>query len=134
MAKEDVYQHNFRLNLNNPYHLKIHKQLMNVNKDVYKSKNDYMIRVLYDAIFGDAEEISENRLKEMEDRITKRVTQELLKTVLSMGSIRPVTTPISTTPMGAPIESKEETTERINEKVASAALGYFDDWSDTDDE
>ena len=36
--------------------------------------------------------------------------------------------------MGAPIESKEETTDKINEKVASAALGYFDDWSETDDE
>ena len=54
--------------------------------------------------------------------------------MLSMGSIRPVATPISTTPMGVPIESKEETTDKINEKVASAALGYFDDWSETDDE
>ena len=60
---------------------------------------------------------AEERVIEMEDRITKRVTQELLKTVLSMGSIRPVATPISTTPMGVPMESKEETTDKINEKV-----------------
>ena len=59
MGKEDVFQHNFRLNLNNPMDLRIHQQLLNINLDAYKSKNNYMVRKLYQGIFGEGDGLEE---------------------------------------------------------------------------
>ena len=129
---EEVCQHNFRLNLNNPQHLRIHKQLKRINKDIYKSKNDYMIRKLYEGMFGDVEETSEERFREMEERITRNVTQKLLSVILASGAIRPADVLAGERYRSETQEQKEM--EEMNEEVASVALGYFDDWSDTDDE
>ena len=133
MAKEEVYQHNFRLNLNNPQHLQIHRRLLHVNKDIYKSKNDYMIRKLYEGMFGE-EGMKEKTSKELENRIVKNVLQELLKVILPMVNMQPTTMFGGITSMDVNVKNKEETTDKINEQVASAALGYFDDWSELDDE
>ena len=129
-----MYQHNFRLKLTNPQHLKIHKQLMRINKDIYKSKNDYMIRKLYEGMFGDAEETSEERFREMEERITKNVMQQLLSAIFANGTIRLTDISASAVKKSEAVKKKELETEEINGEVASVALGYFDDWSDTDDE
>lgn len=134
MAKEEVYQHNFRLNLTNPQHLKIHKQLMKINKDIYKSKNEYLVRKLYEGMFGDMEEVTEERLCEMEARITKNVMQQLLSFILTNGTIKSADTSADVMNKSEATKKKEPEMEDINEEVASVALGYFDDWSDTDDE
>ena len=135
MGKEDVFQHNFRLNLNNPMDLRIHQQLLNINLDAYKSKNNYMVRKLYQGIFGEddgLEEIttetgkadtliSREELKDMEKRITEKIMNKVMKTLFDMVCDRGVKLP---EPSG---DDTEEAEELIDESIADAALGYFDE-------
>ena len=41
--KYDLIQDTVRLNLNYPEHLKVHKILQNLNRDVHKSKNAFIV-------------------------------------------------------------------------------------------
>lgn len=135
MGKEDVFQHNFRLNLNNPMDLRIHQQLLNINLDAYKSKNNYMVRKLYQGIFGEGDGleeiktetgkadtlISREELEDMEKRITEKIMNKVMKTLFDMVCDRGVKLP---EPSG---DDTEEAEELIDESIADAALGYFDE-------
>ena len=135
MGKEDVFQHNFRLNLNNPMDLRIHQQLLNINLDAYKSKNNYMVKMLYQGICGEGdglEEIKEEprktdmlisreELEDMEKRITEKIMNKVMKTLFDMVCDRGVKLP---EPSG---DDTEEDEELIDESIADAALGYFDE-------
>lgn len=135
MGKEDVFQHNFRLNLNNPMDLRIHQQLLNINLDAYKSKNNYMVRKLYQGIFGEGDGleeiktepgkadtlISREELEDMEKRITEKIMNKVMKTLFDMVCDRAVKLP---KPSG---DNTEEDEELIDESIADAALGYFDE-------
>lgn len=44
--KYDVVQYCLRLNLNNPKHLEVHNILQNLNKDMHKSKNAFMVAAI----------------------------------------------------------------------------------------
>ena len=135
MGKEDVFQHNFRLNLNNPMDLRIHQQLLNINLDAYKSKNNYMVRKLYQGIFGEGDGleeiktepgkadtlISREELEDMEKRITEKIMNKVMKTLFDMVCDRGVKLP---EPSG---DATEEAEELIDESIADAALGYFDE-------
>ena len=135
MGKEDVFQHNFRLNLNNPMDLRIHKQLLNINLDVYKSKNNYMVRKLYQGIFGGGdgleeirveagkapEMISRGELEDMEKRITENVMNKVMKVLFDMVCDRAVKLPEPSS------DETGEDEEQIDESIADAALGYFDE-------
>ena len=135
MGKEDVFQHNFRLNLNNPMDLRIHQQLLNINLDAYKSKNNYMVRKLYQGIFGEGDGleeiktetgkadmlISREELEDMEKRITEKIMNKVMKTLFDMVCDRGVKLPV---PSG---DDTEEDEELIDESIADAALGYFDE-------
>ena len=135
MGKEDVFQHNFRLNLNNPMDLRIHQQLLNINLDAYKSKNNYMVRKLYQGIFGEGDGleeiktetgkadtlISREELEDMEKRITEKIMNKVMKTLFDMVCDRGVKLP---EPSG---DDTEEAVELIDESIADAALGYFDE-------
>lgn len=123
MKKEDMYQHPLRLNLNNPYHLRIHQQLLNVNKSIYKSKNEFIVQKLYDGIFGDEMEITKDALKEMEERITLRVTQNILTSILGMQGMNMDAKKI----VADTKETTDGSIETVSENVLDAALGYFDD-------
>ena len=135
MGKEDVFQHNFRLNLNNPMDLRIHQQLLNINLDAYKSKNNYMVQKLYQGIFGEGDGleeiktepgkadtlISREELEDMEKRITEKIMNKVMKTLFDMVCDRGVKLP---EPSG---DDTEEAEELIDESIADAALGYFDE-------
>ena len=135
MGKEDVCQHNFRLNLNNPMDLRIHQQLLNINLDAYKSKNNYMVRKLYQGIFGEGDGLAEiktepgkadtlisrEELEDMEKRITEKIMNKVMKTLFDMVCDRGVKLP---EPSG---DDTEEDEELIDESIADAALGYFDE-------
>lgn len=135
MGKEDVFQHNFRLNLNNPMDLRIHQQLLNINLDAYKSKNNYMVKMLYQGIFGEGDGLEEKKmetgkadilisreeLEDMEKRITEKVMNKVMKTLFDMVCDRGVKLP---EPSG---DDTEEDEELIDESIADAALGYFDE-------
>lgn len=40
---EDAEQHSFRLNLTNPNHLEVHNTLKNLNKEIHRSKNNFIV-------------------------------------------------------------------------------------------
>ena len=135
MGKEDVFQHNFRLNLNNPMDLRIHQQLLNINLDAYKSKNNYMVRKLYQGIFGEGDGleeiktepgkadtlISREELEDMEKRITEKIMNKVMKTLFDIVCDRGVKLPEPSS------DDTEEAEELIDESIADAALGYFDE-------
>lgn len=126
MAIEDVYQHHFRLNLNNPYHLRLHRELLRVNKDVYRSKNEYVVQKLYEGVFGNDDSLGEEIVpdyyitKQLEDKITLRVMERILEKLVGK-----IGTEIN-------VEDKSSGEEAIEDELANAALGYFDDWGDED--
>lgn len=135
MGKEDVFQHNFRLNLDHPMDLRIHQQLLNINMDVYKSKNNYMVRKLYQGIFGEGDgleeikkeagkadtSINKEELEDMEKRITEKVMNKVMKTLFDMVCDRGVKS------LEPSCGDTEEDAELIDESIADAALGYFDE-------
>ena len=85
--KQNIYQHNLRLNLNRQDDLELHRALMNFDKDKYRSKNDFLKRKLCESIFGngDSQEQESNVLntseyvtkEELEQRIAKVVADVL---------------------------------------------------------
>ena len=85
--KQNIYQHNLRLNLNRRDDLELHRALMNFEQDKYKSKNDFLKRKLCESIFGngasqeektDVLDASEYVTKEeLEQRIAKVITDVL---------------------------------------------------------
>ena len=115
--------------------LRIHQQLLNINLDAYKSKNNYMVRKLYQGIFGEGDGleeiktepgkadtlISREELEDMEKRITEKIMNKVMKTLYDMVCDRGVKLP---EPSG---DDTEEDEELIDESIADAALGYFDE-------
>lgn len=50
MGKLRQVQYSFRLNLDNPKHLEIHHEIMNADKDIYKSMSGFIVECLSKAV------------------------------------------------------------------------------------
>ncbi len=133
MAKDDIVQYNIRLNLNNPYDLKLHQAIMNANMDIYKSKNNYLRKVAYRGVFGTADGgedetdivdfsqfVSKKELEETERRVKDAVIREMFGWMFATGPGNK--TSVAMIPMPEP-EQEEEA--EVDEAVAEAAVGYF---------
>ena len=130
MAKDEIAQHNIRLNLENPIERKLHQKLIDVDLNVYKSKNRYIVQKLIRGIFGEIDELSEyeekyldqskDELQLLEERIVQRVLSEVLKTVLNM--ISQVETAGT-----FPTDIKESTELVLDEDIVNAAMEYFEE-------
>ena len=134
MAKEDIVQYNFRLNLNNPYDLKLHQALMNANMDIYKSKNNYLRKVVYRGIFGNMDGIEDEteivdfnqfvlkkELEEVERRIRDSILREMFGWVFSSVPMnKPTFNVVSSEEPGNSSEMDE-----VDNAVTEAAIGYF---------
>ncbi len=46
MARKESIHYGFRLNINNPKQLKIHKVLRDLDPDLYRTKSDYIVEAL----------------------------------------------------------------------------------------
>lgn len=93
MARKDVEQYNLRLNLNNPNHLKIFRTFQDLNTDIHKSRNNFIIEALLRYINGSNDEdltnsgakkkqeecgfVTHKELMELESRITAKVMKEV---------------------------------------------------------
>ena len=131
MANEDIVQHSFRLNLNNPRDLKLHQAIMSASMEIYKSKNNYIRKAAYRGIFGESESLesedeivdlsqlaTKKELENAEKRIKDSIMQEMFGMMFSsMAGRAPM---ISAMPS---VEEQEE--EAIDDAVADVALGYF---------
>ncbi len=131
MAKDDIVQHNIRLNLNNPYDLKLHQAIMNANMDIYKSKNNYLRKVVYRGIFGDADGIedeteivdfnqfvSKKELEEVERRVRDSILREMFGWVFS-------SVPMNRPSFAVDAPTEPEEGSEVDDAVAEAAIGYF---------
>lgn len=130
MAKDDIVQYNLRLNLNNPYDLKLHQAIMNANLKIYKSKNNYLRKAMYRGIFGETEEndtkndiidfrqfVSKKELLQVETRVKETVIEEVVKLLFS--------TVANKTVVPAVQQSETSKEEDIDSAVTDIALGYF---------
>ena len=93
MARKDVEQFNLRLNLNNPNHLKIYRTFQDLNTDIHKSRNNFIIEALLRYINGISAEdltftgakkkqeadryVTQSEIAELETRITAKVMKEV---------------------------------------------------------
>lgn len=79
--KYDVVQYCLRLNLNNPKHLEVHNILQNLNKDMHKSQNAFMVAAIIrnSANYSDEELLTEAAAekKNREKFITKGEFEKL---------------------------------------------------------
>ena len=90
MAKTDYVQFNFRLNLNNPHHLKIYRTLTDLNTDIHKSRTNFIVEALSEYIGGISDDnltkdgarnkttyARREDLEQMEERVTAKVMKEV---------------------------------------------------------
>ncbi len=136
MQKSNIYQHNLRLNLDDERHLKVHRYLMNINEDVYKSKNAYIIRAILEgaekanSVTEDGEYVekgllTDEQIKELEERITKNLKKEVLNEVLKVLLNMIVSQPSNVLQQVGQIQSVKE--EEPDDALVDAALSYFEE-------
>ena len=89
--KEEVVQYNVRLNLSNPKHLEIFEKLNDLNLDIHKSKNNFIVESLYKNILSYKGEGISNSDKPIEyatkadlDDLERRITEIFMKEVISV--------------------------------------------------
>ncbi|MBQ2886243.1 MAG: hypothetical protein IJE43_21185 [Alphaproteobacteria bacterium] len=136
MQKSNIYQHNLRLNLDDERHLKVHRYLMNINEDVYKSKNAYIIQAILEgaekanSVTEDGEYVekgllTDEQIKELEERITKNLKKEVLNEVLKVLLNMIVSQPSNVLQQVGQIQSVKE--EEPDDALVDAALSYFEE-------
>ncbi len=136
MQKSNIYQHNLRLNLDDERHLKVHRYLMNINEDVYKSKNAYIIRAILegaekansvteDGAYVEKGLLTDEQIKELEERITKNLKKEVLNEVLKVLLNMIVSQPSNVLQQVGQIQSVKE--EEPDDALVDAALSYFEE-------
>ena len=78
MVKDNLITTSFRLNMNNPKHVKINNVLKNLNPQIYKSRNQFLIdaAVFFIEHYGD-----ENFMEHKEDEEIHFVTQDELEVI-----------------------------------------------------
>lgn len=87
MAKDEVLSRCFRLNITNPQHMKVAKVLKNLNPDIYKSQNQFIVDALefyIDNYGSDSFVVSEDDGK---GKYVKREEFELLGELLNAKAI-----------------------------------------------
>ena len=136
MQKNNIYQHNLRLNLDDEEHLKVHRYLMNANQKVYKSKNAYIIRAILEGAekannvtegedFVEKSLLSDEQIKGLEERITKNLQKEILNEVLKVLMNMIVGQPSS---MIQQVENTQVASEEEpDDALVDAALSYFEE-------
>lgn len=89
--KEEVVQYNVRLNLSNPKHLEIFEKLNDLNLDIHKSKNNFIVESLYKNILSYKGEGISNSDKAIEyatkadlEALERRITEIFMKEVISV--------------------------------------------------
>jgi hypothetical protein len=68
MARENLIYNSFRLNMNNPQHVKINNVLKNLNPKIFKSRNQFIADAVefYSEHYGDESFIEHNKEHEIQ--------------------------------------------------------------------
>jgi len=75
MPKENITSFNFRLNLDNEQHLRVYKIFHNLNVDIHKSKNQFIVDAL-DFYIRSFEEEDFSLMKKTQRQIRKRLQND----------------------------------------------------------
>ena len=95
MDRNDTVQYCFRLNLRNPDHLLVHRTLMNLDLELYKSKSTFVIDALVKYIkgvtpemlvgdFRDKDYVTRTELEKMKEEMTKNITESVTRNMYSI--------------------------------------------------
>lgn len=91
MAKGNITFHNLRINLNNEQHRRVHRVLKDLNTDVHKSVNqflidaaDYYITMLQEGVTKEEKKSAESRYITWDDmdRIRKEIKDEMQREII----------------------------------------------------
>ena len=125
--EDDVFQYCMRLNLTNPEHLRLHQMLQNLNPDIHRSKNNFLIQSVLKNIdesgmenilsveaqqkFAKVQYVTKEELEEAEMRICKKVMKEMV--TLLCGSLgRNAAAPVM-----MPVPQEKSTEENKEDRV-----------------
>ncbi|SNU09888.1 hypothetical protein SAMN06297422_13423 [Lachnospiraceae bacterium] len=86
MSSDDSIMHAFRLNINNPDHLKIHKILRDLDLSIYKSKSNFIVEILKTHLLGDGEYVplSDSDVAKQGGYVTKEYVDNLKESIPCM--------------------------------------------------
>ena len=91
MAKGNITFHNLRINLNNEQHRRVHRVLKDLNTDVHKSVNqflidaaDYYITMLQEGVTKEEKRSAESQYITWDDmdRIRKEIKDEMQREII----------------------------------------------------
>lgn len=81
--KSNIYVHNLRLNLDRREELELHRALMHFDKKLYKSKNQFMIKIMCEGIFGNTDDKQfVMDVTESTECVTRQELEQRLETVV----------------------------------------------------
>ena len=88
MPRSDYLQYNFRLNLNNPDHLRVYRTLTDLNRDIHKSKSSFIVTALLRYIDGASmDELTNEGAKQKKDIITREEYEQLVSRVTALENV-----------------------------------------------
>lgn len=135
MAKGNITFHNLRINLNNEQHRRVHRVLKDLNTDVHKSVNqflidaaDYYITMLQEGVTKEEKKSAESQYITWDDmdRIRKEIKDEMqreiimvLGTALAGGQVNK---------MQGVKKVREYRTEEQEESADTTMVGLADMW------
>ena len=138
MAKDDYVPCSFRLNLNNPSHLKVYRVLSDLNLEIHKSKTNFIIAAIlsYIGVKTDAEltnqgakELEERKgyatreeLYEMESRITVKVMKEVAEIMSKAALANQETSNFGMTQQNMPQSESSTESNKTPEEKPDATL------------
>lgn len=128
MARKDIEQYNLRLNLNHPDHLKIYRTFQDLNTEIHKSRNNFIIEALLRYINGHSDEeltnigakkkqeaerfVTQAELAELENRVTAKVMKEVAEFMSKAAmSSQNMINPYMMQPFIQMAQQKQETSE-----------------------
>lgn len=81
--KQNIYQHNLRLNLNRQDDLDLHRALMNFDSNKYKSKNDFLKIKALEALRADNDEKKSIGVERYPEYVTDKELEQRLEKVVA---------------------------------------------------
>ncbi len=149
MNGKNVVQHNLRLSLYNPEHVLIHQTLKDLNLDIHKSINNFIIEALLHYIKGTAPEQLTNSAKEDEENrqgyltrkefddavpsiinsVIARVNKELLSTLFTTMIRENIKVPDNSRAMIENYETDNAAEYGMSKEVADTLSALADQWS-----
>lgn len=140
MARQNIICNTFRLNMDNPRHVRINSALSNLNPEVYRSKNQFLIEAIefYMEHYGSEEymdkkeesgtgNIRKKDMDAMEERITQAAVTEARKEVIKLlgGVIAGMRQISAAETLVSEKEPEPDNSYENDDVIASCAMGWM---------